>query len=267
MCGRFVSATPIDVLARYFDVDIDDVAVPALPARYNIAPTDEVAVVVRTAARRRLEALRWGLLPFWAKDPRSGAKMINARAGTLAVNNAYRRAFRARRCLVPADGFYEWKRVPGRARTQPVYIRRADGEPMAMAGLWERWRPPDRRDDGTATVRSCTIVTGEPNELVADVHDRMPVLLPRPAWDAWLDPDNHDLEALAGLLVPAPAALLVLHPVSSAVNHVGAEGPELVEPFDPRSRPLGDGPGDGPGEGPGEGPGDDAGGATQAALF
>lgn len=259
MCGRFVSATPIDALARYFDVDSDDVALPALPARYNIAPTDDVAVVVQTGARRRLDALRWGLLPFWAKDLRSGAKMINARADTLAASNAYRSAFRERRCLVPADGFYEWKHVPGRARKQPVYLRRADGEPMAMAGLWERWRPRDRRDDATAMVRSFTIVTGEPNELVADVHDRMPVLLPRQAWDDWLDPDNDDLEALARLLVPAPAALLVLHPVSSAVNHVDAQGPELVEPVD-----EGSDPGD---EGSGDGTGDEPGGATQAALF
>lgn len=230
MCGRFVSATPPGELARYFDVEAGPAV--ALPPSYNVAPTDEVAIVVETGGRRRIETSRWGLVPWWAKDLRTGNKMINARAATLATSGAFRRAFRKRRCIVPADGFFEWRLLPDRARKQPTFIRRRDGQPLAMAGLWELWRPPERRDDDAAAVRSFTIVTGEPNELVAEVHDRMPVLLPASAWDAWLDPVNDDLDYLGTLLVPAPSDLLLSHPVSEAVNDVRAKGPELIAPLE-----------------------------------
>jgi putative SOS response-associated peptidase YedK len=234
MCGRFTSRTPAADLAAYFGVD--EVVAPDLGARFNVAPTDEVYAVAESSdGTRRLGTFRWGLIPFWSKDDRGGAKMINARAEGVADKPAFKRAFERKRCIVPADGFYEWERTGG-TRKQPWYIRRADGAPMAFAGLWDSWRPADSDDPSereARKVRSCTIITGEPNEAVARLHDRMPVLLPPDAWDAWLDPDNHDVASLQGLLVPAPASLLELLPVSTAVNTVTNEGPELIEPVEP----------------------------------
>lgn len=232
VCGRFVSASPPDELARYFDVET--VAEQVLDASYNVAPTKQVYVVLESGGIRRLDTFRWGLVPFWAKDPKIGQKMINARVEGLAAKPAYKRAFRKRRCLIPADGFYEWRREPG-GRKQPMFIHRSDGEPMAFAGLWEIWRPDAGEgeqppSDGVDVLRTCTIVTGPANDLVAPIHDRMPVLLPPSAWDAWLDPDNDDLDALGRLLVPAPASLLAAHPVSTRVNAVRNDDPTLVEP-------------------------------------
>lgn len=227
MCGRFTSRTPAADLAEYFGVD--EVVAPEFGARFNVAPTDETYAVATSAdGTRRLGTFRWGLVPFWAKDVKVGAKMINARAESLLEKSAFRRPFERRRCIVPADGFYEWERAEGRRTPkQPWYITRADGTPMAFAGLWEAWRPAR---DAEERVRSCVIITGEPNEAVARLHDRMPVMLPATAWDAWLDADNHDVDALHALLVPAPAADLVLVPVGTAVNDVRNDGPELVEP-------------------------------------
>jgi putative SOS response-associated peptidase YedK len=231
MCGRFVSTSPPDELAKYFDVE--QVSEQVLDPSFNVAPSNDVYVVVESGGVRRLDTFHWGLIPFWAKDEKTGFKMINARADGLADKNAYKRAYKKRRCIIPADGFYEWKKVPGRKAKQPIFIRRADGEPIAFAGLWELWRPPEHRDDDDYIVRSCTIITGEPNEKVAEVHDRMPVMLPPSAWAAWLDPSNDDIETLGKLLVPAPARLLELHPVSTAVNNVREKGPELIEPVEP----------------------------------
>lgn len=239
MCGRFVSASPPDELARYFDVQA--VAETVLDPSYNVAPTNDVYVVVESGDIRRLDAFHWGLIPFWV-DAADGvrkvaAKMINARAETLAEKPAYKRAFAKRRCIVPADGFYEWKKIPGQKAKQPVYLHRPDGEPFAFAGLWELWRP--KQDDGSYAddestwIRSCTIITGQPNETVAPIHDRMPVMLPPSAWAQWLDPDNDDLETLGKLLVPAPAELVVAHPVSTRVNDVRSKDSALIEPFDP----------------------------------
>jgi putative SOS response-associated peptidase YedK len=230
MCGRYVSSSPPDELAKYFGVET--VAAEVLEPNYNVAPTTDVYVVVESGGVRRLDAYRWGLIPFWAKDMKIGSKMINARAEGLATKNAYKRAFAKKRCIIPADGFYEWKVVPGQKAKQPMFIHRADGEPLAFAGLWELWRPPDAKDDDEAIVRSCTIITGEPNELVAEVHDRMPVMLPPSAWDEWLDPANDDLDTLGKLLVPAPASIIAMHPVSTAVNNVRQTGPELMEPVE-----------------------------------
>jgi putative SOS response-associated peptidase YedK len=228
MCGRFVAASPPDEIARYFSADVpEEVVEPS----WNVAPTDDVLAVHADGAARRLEVFHWGLVPMWAKDPSIGSRMINARAESLAGKGAYQHAFRRRRCLVPADGFYEWKTVPGRKRKQPWFVHRADGEPMALAGLWERWRGADRED--TDTLRSCTIITTTPNEVLAGLHDRMPVILPPSAWDDWLDPDNRDLDALGALLVPPPAELLELHPVSAAVGDVRTNVPELIEPVEP----------------------------------
>lgn len=228
MCGRFVSSAPPDQLAAAFG------AVPPaeqlLAPSWNVAPTNDVWVVLEDGDVRRVEASHWGLVPFWAKDPSVGNKMINARAETLTERSAYRNAFKKRRCIVPADGFYEWKKVPGQKHKQPFFIHRADGEPMAFAGLWEVWRPKDRPDE---ELRSCTIITGPANEAVAEVHDRMPVVLPPSAWDRWLDPAEHDTGLLGQLLVPAPASLIAMHPVSTEVNYVRNKGAHLIDPVDP----------------------------------
>lgn len=230
MCGRFVSSSPPDELARYFDAE--QVSEQALEPSFNVAPTNDVYVVLESGGVRRIDAFRWGLIPFWAKDAKVGQKMINARAEGLATKNAYRNAFKKKRCIIPADGFFEWKKIPGQKAKQPMFIHRSDGEPMAFAGLWELWRPPDAKDDDEAIIRSCTIITGDPNEKIAEIHDRMPVMLPPSAWDQWLDPENDDVDTLGKLLVPAPAELVTFHPVSTAVNNVRQKGHELIEPVE-----------------------------------
>lgn len=239
MCGRFVSKSDPEEIARYFAVDTlaERLVEEQQEPNYNVAPTTDVLVVHEDGEERRLDRFRWGLVPFWAKDPSVGNRMINARAETLTTKNAYKRALERRRCIIPADGFYEWKVVPGRRAKQPYFIHRRDGDPLAFAGLWERWRPKDGEGE-VETLRSCTIVTGPANEVVAPIHDRMPVVLPPSAWDTWLDPEVDDLELLTGLLVPAPAELFVAHPVSTAVNNVRNRGPELVEPVDPEADPA-----------------------------
>lgn len=226
MCGRFVSSAPPDELARYFSAELT--AEQALEPSYNVAPTNDVYVVVEDGTTRRLDAFHWGLVPAWAKDPSVGNRMINARAETLADKSVYRHAFRKRRCLIPATGFYEWKKIPGQRRKQPMYASRPDGEPIAFAGLWEEWH-----GDGDDTLRSCTIITCPPNELMEPIHDRMPVILPPSAWDQWLDPGADDIEHLGKLLVPAPPALLTVRTVSTAVNNVREKGPELIEEAEP----------------------------------
>lgn len=223
MCGRFVSSSPPDELAQYFDVDV--VGETLLEASFNVAPTHDVYVVVEDGGVRRLDAFHWGLLPVWAKDRSVAGRMINARAETIAEKNAYKHAFRKRRCIIPVDGFYEWKRLPDGKRKQPMFIHRADGDPMAFAGLWEVWRGPNR---DAPPVHSCTILTGAANETVAPIHDRMPVMLPPSAWSTWLDRGNDDLDTLGKLLVPAPASLLATRPVGTAVNNVRNNGPELL---------------------------------------
>jgi putative SOS response-associated peptidase YedK len=256
MCGRFVSASPPDQVAAYFEAEATSESL--WQPTFNVAPTMAVFAVRVDGSVRRLEPFRWGLVPFWAKDPSVGNRMINARAETLAGKSAYRRAFAKRRCLIPADGFYEWQKVPGQKAKQPYYVHRQDDEPLAFAGLWEFWRPKpptggrgveadegteaDEGDegagehadeDGGEVLLSCTILTTSANETMRPLHDRMPVILPPSRWDEWLDPANDDLEALGRLLVPAPADLLTLHPVSSEVNNVRNEGAHLLDPVDP----------------------------------
>ncbi|CAN5513969.1 SOS response-associated peptidase [soil metagenome] len=241
MCGRFVSASPPDEIARYFSaIGASEAAFEELPEeltgpRYNVAPTDDVAVVLEQAGTRRVDALHWGLVPRWAKDPAIASRMINARAETLAANNAFKHAFARRRCLIPADGFYEWTTVAGQKRKQPLLIRRRDGEPLAFAGIWEEWESPDH--DGAGVIRSCTIITGPANDLVGTVHDRMPVILPPGEWDAWLDVANRDTDRLAPLLGPAPSEILVMHPVSTDVNDVRNDGAHLINPVEPPAPP------------------------------
>jgi putative SOS response-associated peptidase YedK len=228
MCGRFVSASPPDELARYFAVD--KLGESVLEPKYNVAPTDSVYGIFEKDHERRLETFHWGLVPYWAKDVGVGNRMINARVETLTSSNAFKGAFERRRCIVPGDGFYEWRKVEGRRKKQPVYIRRRDGEPLAMAGLWEAWRGPEHDED---PLFSCTIVTGEPNELVEPIHDRMPVILPVETWEEWLDRDNRDVDALQRLLRPIPADRLEAWNVGTDVNTVTNDGPELIEPVDP----------------------------------
>jgi putative SOS response-associated peptidase YedK len=228
MCGRFVSSTTSDEIAKYFDVD--QVNESALEPNYNVAPSTDVYAVLETGGVRRLEPLHWGLVPIWAKDLKIGNRMINARAESLADKNAFKHAFAKKRCIIPADGFYEWQKLPGQKAKQPWYVEPADGKPLAFAGLWEVWRGPNR--DSDEVVHSCTIITGAPNEKMARIHDRMPVILPPDAWDTWLDPEQHDLELLGKLLVPAPADRITLHPVSTEVNNVRNDGPQLIEPIE-----------------------------------
>jgi putative SOS response-associated peptidase YedK len=241
MCGRFVSASPPDQIAAYFGAELGETT---LPPSYNVAPTNDVYAVVDTPHGRRLEVFHWGLVPSWAKDAKIGQKMINARAETLAAKGAFKAAFRKHRCLVPADGFYEWQvqegqlGPKGKPRKQPMYVHRLDGEPLALAGLWSVWRDPAAGPDAP-WLHSCTIVTTDANTLMAPVHDRMPAILPPSAWQDWLDPANDDLVALGGLLVPAPEGLLTLHPVSTDVNSVRNKGAHLVDPVDPDAPPPG----------------------------
>jgi putative SOS response-associated peptidase YedK len=230
MCGRFVSATPPDQIAAYFDAEAPEAL---LEPSYNVAPTKDVYAVLSDGSARVVDAFHWGLIPLWAKEAKIGSRMINARADTLADKNAYKSAFKKRRCLIPADGFYEWRKdpdAPPKAKKQPYFIHRPDGEPYAFAGLWEVWRGPDRDQE---PLRSCTIITTEPNEPMARIHDRMPVLLPESAWETWLDREVDDLDLLGKLLVPAPPELTVLHPISTDVNNVRNDGPHLIEEAPP----------------------------------
>ena len=223
MCGRYVAATPPDQLADLFGVT--DVRAPDLGPRWNVAPTMDVyAVAQGSGGERRLGAFRWGLVPWFADDPRGGAKMINARAETVGEKPAFRSALERRRCLVPADGFYEWLRT-GKERL-PHLFTAADGSLLAFAGLWEVWRPKD--DPDAEPVRTCTIITTRANGTMRPIHDRMPVILPADAWDRWLDRAPARPGDLADLLGPPPDDLLVSRPVSKRVNNVKNEGADLL---------------------------------------
>ena len=233
MCGRYALYTPIEAVARLFGVD--EVHVHDIAPRYNVAPTQEVPIVrrspfpaadaaeARTAPPLELAPARWGLVPFWAKDPAIGNRMINARGETVAAKPAFRAAFRKRRCLVPADGFFEWQKT-GDGK-QPWYIRDAGGEPMALAGLWELWDPPD----GGEPLASCTIITTGANELMRPLHERMPVVLDAAGREAWLDPAAES-QQLKALLTPAPDGILEAWPVTRRVNSPFNEDPSVVQP-------------------------------------
>jgi putative SOS response-associated peptidase YedK len=227
MCGRFVSTSPPDELAAYFGAEPASETV--LEPNWNVAPTQDVLAVVEADRARHLDAFHWGLVPSWAKDAKIGSRMINARAETLAEKSAFKKPFATRRCLVPADGFYEWKKLgPGKKpKKQPMYIHRADGKPLAFAGLWSIWRGPDHDQE---PLRSLTIVTTDANGLMAPIHDRMPAILTEDRWAEWLDRDNHDLDGLGKLLVPIADDLLTVTPVAPLVNNVRNNGPELLDP-------------------------------------
>ena len=224
MCGRFSQQRPASELAEIFAAEplVDDPG-----PRFNVAPTDDALVVVQRADRRAITAYRWGLIPHWADAAKVGSRMFNARAETLTASPAFRDAFQRKRCLVPVDGFYEWHREG--TRRQPFAIARADGRPLALAGLWSGWRDPaaDR------VVRTFTIITTRPNEQLAGLHDRMPVVVPDEAWSRWLDPGLADPAELNGFFEPSEEVGLRIWPVSQLVNNVRNDWPELFEPITP----------------------------------
>jgi len=222
MCGRFAFYSPHEAVTRLFGV----AGVADIEPRWNIAPTQFIATVrAGDGGSRALAMLHWGLVPSWAKERSIGARMINARGETLREKPSFRNAYKRRRCLILADGYYEWQRS-GSVK-QPFFISFADREPFGMAGLWESWKDPA----GGEPLESCCIVTTSPAASVAHVHDRMPVIIPAEARAEWLDAANADVERLDRLLVPWAAAGLVPTPVSRRVNDARNQGPDLVEPL------------------------------------
>jgi putative SOS response-associated peptidase YedK len=221
MCGRFAFYSPHEAVTRLFGVTL----AAGFEPRYNIAPTQFVATVRETGGPREAALLYWGLVPSWAKQKAIGARMINARAETLTEKPSFRTAFRRRRCLVLADGYYEWQRSG--AVKQPYFISFVDGQPFGMAGLWERWRDPASGEP----LESCCIVTTAPAASVAHVHDRMPVIVPPEAYGEWLDPRNESTDRLARLLGPWAGPGLQALPVSRRVNDARQQGAELVAPL------------------------------------
>ena len=219
MCGRYACSRSAADLQAHFEVDEPPEKV--LPPSWNVAPTDPVYAVLERHGVRRLQVLRWGLVPSWAKDAKVGARMINARRETLADKPAFRSAYRRRRCLVPADGYFEWQRQG--TRTQPWFLSGRDGSPLAMAGLYELWRGPD-----DAVRWTCTVVTTDAADDHGDIHDRTPLLVPREAWARWLDPAVDDPGV--DLLVPGTAGVLSAWPVGDEVGNVRHDGPGLVVP-------------------------------------
>jgi putative SOS response-associated peptidase YedK len=253
MCGRYASSMDPEDIVEEFEIRTDDLL--RLQADYNVAPTKEIYAVLERPPRkeskdgpelpaeRQLRAVTWGLVPSWAKDPKIGSRMINARMETVAEKPAYRRAFEKRRAILPADGYYEWyptdalRQAQGpvsgsKPKKQPFFIRPKDGSILAMAGLYELWRDPTRADDDPLRWKwTATVITTEATDDLGRIHDRMPLMLPRSAYDAWLDPAPRDPAELLDLLEPAAPGLLEAFPVSTLVSNVANNGPELVEPL------------------------------------
>lgn len=220
MCGRFTQTSSAESIAESFNV----ANVPTQQPRYNIAPTQPVATILRPSQERAraFEMLRWGLIPSWAKDRKIGARLINARAETAAEKPAFRSAFRHRRCLVLADGFYEWQQKDG--KKQPFYVQMQNEHPFAFAGLWERWQDPDGE-----TIETCTLLTTEANKMMSPVHNRMPVILEPKNYDLWLDPQVTQKELLQPLLTPYDSEAMITYPVSTKVNNPRNDSSECVE--------------------------------------
>lgn len=219
MCGRFTLSQPADAIAIAFNLD----HVPELEPRYNIAPTQSVATVLQTSAESKpqLKLLRWGLIPSWAKDPAIGSRLINARSETVSEKPSFRTALRRRRCLIVADGFYEWQRQE--SKKQPYYFRLQNKQPFGFAGLWEHWRSPDGEE-----IDSCTIITTEANELMQSIHDRMPVILDPQDYNLWLDPTVQQPDQLQHLLHPYASDAMTSYPVSTLVNKPTNNNAELI---------------------------------------
>jgi putative SOS response-associated peptidase YedK len=221
MCGRFTLVTPVDTLVEDFKIS----KAPKIGPRYNIAPTQDAPAVVMAKAQgeREFRLMRWGLVPGWAKDPAIGSRMINARAETISEKPSFRTALKKRRCLILADGFYEWIKE-GKSK-QPHHIRMANGKPFAMAGLWERWEK-----EGFAPIDSCVIITTEANEMMAPLHHRMPVILEPEDYETWLDPDNQDVERILPMLKQYPSEKMEAIRVSKKVNNPTNDTAECLEP-------------------------------------
>jgi putative SOS response-associated peptidase YedK len=229
VCGRFVQASSPARLAEHFHVDEVAIADDPTPS-WNVAPRAEVLAIVDQDGTRRMGRMRWGLVPSWAESPAIGDRMINARAESVTEKAAFRHAFERRRCIIPADGFYEWQ-VTGGPRKQPMYIAARDRTPLAFAGLWEVWR--DAQDPESHWLRSCAVITTDANRTIAPIHDRMPVMLAESEWTDWLDRDAAEPAHLTALLDPAPDDLLVAWPVSTRVNSARNDDASLVEREDP----------------------------------
>ena len=220
MCGRFVRFISLDQFIKHFGFKPLD----ELPERYNIAPSEQVPAIRKGPdGARQLNLLRWGLVPQWSKEFTGG--MINARSETVNEKPTFRQAFLQRRCIIPASGFYEWRKIG--ARKAPYYIHLANGDPMAIAGIWESWRAPEG-----SWIETCAILTTAANAQVAKLHDRMPLILARETFDTWLDPNLHAPEDLKSLLLPCLPEMLAMHPVSPMVNRVGNDSPECVKQAD-----------------------------------
>jgi putative SOS response-associated peptidase YedK len=219
MCGRYSITTAPEAMRRLFGYQEQ----PNFPPRYNVAPTQPIPIVRLWEGKRQYALVRWGLLPAWVKDPRGFSLLINARGESVLDKPAFRNAMKRRRCLIPADGFYEWKQE-GKLR-RPFYVRPKEGEPLALAGLWETWTGPNGEELDTAVI-----VTTQANHMLSPLHDRMPVIVPPQAFDFWLDCDKVDALTAAALFTPAPENLLKAHEVSTAVNKVANDTPELIEP-------------------------------------
>jgi len=223
MCGRFTLTVDADSIQTYFPW-LEHVPVQIAP-RYNIAPTQPIAVVPNDG-KNAVDHFVWGLIPFWAKDPSIGSKMINARGETLAEKNSFKNPFKRRRCLILADGFYEWTKVEGQKAKQPYLIQLEDKSVFAFAGLWEEWNSPEG-----SQLRSATIITTDPNPLVARLHNRMPVILHPEDYELWLSTEEQPPERLQPLLTAYPAEEMIAYPVSTAVNSPGNDSPELIQPL------------------------------------
>lgn len=245
MCGRYASSREPDDLIDEFGV-AETVLADEVEPNWNVAPTDAVYAVLERPpkpeqgidhARRQLRALRWGLVPSWAKDAKSAARLINARMETVAEKPSFRRAFARRRCLLPADGYYEWyvteqMNAKGKPLKQPYFIRPADGSTLAMAGLYEIWRDPERAEDDPDRFRwTCTVITTDATDDLGRIHDRMPLMVAPTSWQDWLDPTRDASTDLLHLLEPAVPGRLTAYPVSSAVSNVRNNGPQLIDPL------------------------------------
>jgi len=221
MCGRFtLTASPEDLQAAFPEFAVP----PQMSPHYNIAPTQPLAVVANDG-RHAVDFFLWGLIPSWAKDPAIGNRLINARAETLGEKPSFRNAYQRRRCLILSDGFYEWRKTPGQRAKTPHYIRMKTGQPFAFAGLWEQWFSPDGSE-----IKSATIITTEPNEMIAQLHNRMPVILPRGQYARWLAPAPRSPGELQPLLVPYPAGEMAHYAVSTLVNNPANDRPECILP-------------------------------------
>lgn len=224
MCGRFVQVEKPEFYAEHFGAEF--VRTEAHKVNYNVAPTTQIYSIVEHKSERVLTSFRWGLVPHWAKDLKIGSKSINARSETASSKPMFRTSFANRRCLIPVDGFYEWERkTKGKL---PHYIFGRDTKPLPVAGLWSSWHDPDTEE----RVLTTTILTGKPNSLLEGIHDRMPVIIPREHWAAWLDPSNSDVDSLKDLMGVYPGELMAEYPVSTLVNKVANNTPELVVPLD-----------------------------------